>query len=183
MALYTNLAFVTVMEVKVLPSNTTYITADVIDTLDCLTISNITQEGPRKEVRGGLNATPCIRYGKTMRLEMEDVVMRMSSLESFFDVDLTGTAPSAVTKIAFTDTFAKPVVLVGKTYTIDKTTGNKSDAWITFFNFLPDSVTDIMMESEGDVGTVKLAGELFAITDGGANDGKFFEISDTNPIT
>ena len=177
MALYADLSFVTVMDVKVLPLGTTAATG-VISTLDCLTISNITQEGPRKEARGGINATPCVRYGKTMRLEMEDVVMRMDALESFFDVTLTGSAPSSVTAISFTETFAKGITLVGETYVVDKSTGDRAKVYIIFYNFLPDSVTDITMESEGDIGMITLAGELFA------NDsGQFFTISETTPLT
>ena len=50
-------------------------------TIDSLRISNITQEGPSKTVKGGLYANTQMRYGKTMRLEMEDVVGRIEVLE------------------------------------------------------------------------------------------------------
>ena len=50
-------------------------------TIDSLRISNITQEGPSKTVKGGLYANTQMRYGKTMRLEMEDVVGRIEVLK------------------------------------------------------------------------------------------------------
>lgn len=173
MALPTDLAFVTVMEVEVYPSGTPT-SAGLIATLECLTISNITQEGPRKEARGGLNARPCVRYGKTMRLEMEDVMMRTSILEEFFGVDST-TTPG---QFKFTETFPQNgLTLVGRTHIIDKSDGSRKEAYITFHNFLPDGITDITMESEGDIGMISLSGELF---DNGAG---FFTISQTDPVT
>jgi hypothetical protein len=173
MALYANLAFVTVMDVQAYLSTDTLLTASPTAVLDCLTISNITQEGPRKEARGGLNASPCIRYGKTARLEMEDVVLRNDALEIFFDVDPTDYAAG---DLSFTETFAKGIQLVGKTYIVDKTTGDRKTAYITFYDFLPDSNISITMESEGDIGMISLAGELFA-----NSSGKFFTISETDP--
>jgi len=178
MALYPNLAFVTVMDVTVyedLGSSPTQNWTAITGTLDCLTISNISQEGPRKEARGGINATPCVRYGKTMRLEMEDVVMRAAMLSAFFDAEVDST--TAPTEISFSETFAKKIILVGQTYVVDKITGNRQLAYVSFFNFLPDSVLDITMEAEGDIGMVSLAGELFANV-----DGNFFTISETLPI-
>jgi hypothetical protein len=55
-------------------------TDNVMFSIDSLRISNITQEGPTKTVKGGLYANTQMRYGKTMRLEMEDVVGRIEVL-------------------------------------------------------------------------------------------------------
>ena len=169
----TNFSFVTVMEVQVFAAGTILSGATPIETLTCLTMSNITQEGPRKETRGGLNARPCIRYGKTARVEMEDVVMRTEILEEFFGVDSTTTPGDFI----FTETFPQDgLTLVGKTYIINKDTGAREEAWITIHDFLPDGILDITMEAEGDVGMISLAGEMFD-TDGAG----FFTISDTDP--
>jgi len=112
-----------------------------------------------------------------MRLEMEDVVMRAAMLSAFFDASIDVGTVTDPEQISFNETFAKSIILVGQTYVVDKITGNRKIAYITFFNFLPDSVTDITMESEGDIGMIGLNGELFANV-----DGNFFTISETLPI-
>ena len=139
--------FVTVMDVTVYSAEN--LGGSNLGTIECLTISNITQEGPRKEARGGKEAQPCIRYGKTMRLEMEDVIMRTALLEAFF-----GATVVSGTSVAFTDKFATPISLTGVTYVVNKDTGNREEVTITFNSFLPDSVLDITMEAEGDIGMV-----------------------------
>jgi hypothetical protein len=60
-----------------------------------------------------------------------------------------------------TDTFATMLTLRGKTYVVERATGARRWIDIIFNRFLPDSVVDIMMEAEGDLGVVNVAGELF----------------------
>lgn len=135
--------------------------------IDSLTISNITQEGPTKEARGGIEGRPLFRHGKTVRLEMEDVVARAEVLEAVFGVKATGTSGLSVN-----DKFIQePLGLLGRTYVIDKDTGNRQWVAIKFNKFLPDGVFDITMEAEGDFGTISIAGELFA-----DDCGEFFQI-------
>lgn len=169
------LNFLTVMDIKVVDEYLTtggnFATVDATtltddtgvvteNTIECLTISNITQEGPRKEVRGGRKNKPCVRWGKTMRLEMEDVVLRLPLLNTFFRVEVTGDT------YKFNDKFADAVAITGTTSIIDKETGEVQDATITFFSFLPDSVLEFTMEADGDLSVVSLAGELFPNDDG-----------------
>jgi len=67
-------------------------------TLDSLRISNFTMEGPTKTSKGGLNAETIFRYGKTARLEMEDVVGRIEVIKQMFGGQLTqAAAPSTTT--------------------------------------------------------------------------------------
>lgn len=124
--------------------------------LDSLTISNITQEGPVKEARGGIHGMPIIRHKKTIRLEMEDVVARLDTLDDFFGV-------TTVEGVSFTvtDKFPKGLGLVGTTYVVDKETGDRIWMKLTFHDFLPDGVFEIGMEAEGDIGMIGIAGELF----------------------
>ena len=169
-------AFATVMDVEVYPEGTTQFTeANRIAKLDSLTMSNITQEGPQKETRGGTAAEPIIRFRKTVRLEMEDVVITPQAMRALFgarlydsngdiiDTEVANFDYSAAEVAAFgiTDTFAKMLTLTGKTFVIDRETGDRRWIDITFKRFLPDSVLDMMMEAEGDLGVVNVAGELF----------------------
>ena len=188
-------AFSTVMDVEVYPEKTTFVevtlnpgepneskeiqaklggaTIQPIATLDSLTMSNITQEGPQKETRGGTAAEPIIRFRKTVRLEMEDVVITPKAMRALFGAVLfdeegeriEGAPGDNVTDtvggFAITDTFAKMLTLRGKTFVIDRVTGERRWIDLVFKRFLPDSVLDMMMEAEGDLGIVNVAGELF----------------------
>ena len=173
MALPTNFSVVTVMNVKVYAANADFasLPGTPLAELDSLRISNITQEGPRKESRGGVDAMPIIRHGKTMRLEMEDVIANTEALEALGFVKIVGN------DIQVNDTFGKSLKLVGETFVIKEEDGTRQ--WVKFFihDFLPDGIFDLTMESEGDVGVVNIAGELFA------NEcGIFYEITEgTNP--
>jgi hypothetical protein len=89
----TKFGVVTVMEAKFFPANInlTYDNDGVVEQLplfelDTLSISNFTQEGPVKMSKGGLNAEVVFRFGKTARLEMEDVVGRISALTNLMGV-------------------------------------------------------------------------------------------------
>jgi hypothetical protein len=126
--------------------------------LDSLTISNITQEGPVKEARGGIHGKPIIRHKKTLRLEMEDVVARLDTLEYFFGAKVVKTDPESFT---ITDKFPKKLTLIGRTYVVDKDSGDRIWMKLKFENFLPDGVFEIGMEAEGDIGMIGIAGELF----------------------
>jgi hypothetical protein len=89
----TKFGVVTVMEAKFFPADVvlTFDANGVVQNqelfeLDTLSISNFTQEGPVKMSKGGLNAEVVFRYGKTARLEMEDVVGRISALTNLMGV-------------------------------------------------------------------------------------------------
>ena len=125
--------------------------------LDSLTISNITQEGPVKEARGGIHGKPIIRHKKTLRLEMEDVVARLDTLEHFFGATIGQDGQS----FTITDKFPKKLTLIGRTYVVDKETGGRVWVKLKFNKFLPDGVFEIGMEAEGDIGMIGIAGELF----------------------
>lgn len=170
MALPNIFSLVTVMDVEVQTLAGVAVTGDAAtSTITCLTMSNITMEGPRKEARGGRNAEPCLRYGKTMRIEMEDVVARTALFDYLFGTDSSGDG------IAFTNQFAGALKLVGTTDYVD-VDGVKAQATLTIYNFLPDSVTDFTMESEGDIGVINIAGEAFPNEATGLTNGLFYTL-------
>jgi hypothetical protein len=86
----TKFAFVTVFNAKVYEASdyeTNGTGATEVANLDSLSVSNFTQEGPNKTAKGGLYANTLLRYGKTMRLEMEDVIGKLDSLKAFMGVE------------------------------------------------------------------------------------------------
>ena len=122
--------------------------------LDSLRVSNITQEGPTKSAKGGLHAKTQMRYGKTMRLEMEDVVGRIDVLENLMGAELK------TNELLVTDKFAVAMRIIGRTFIIDSATGDKKWVEIHFPKFLPDSIFDLTLEAEGDFGAMNIGGEL-----------------------
>ena len=81
-----NFALVTVMKPTFYESNNGVKGNDALFTLDSLRISNFTQEGPTKTAKGGYNGNTILRYGKTMRLEMEDVIGQVAALEALMGI-------------------------------------------------------------------------------------------------
>ena len=138
-----------------------------VATLDSLTISNITQEGPRKEGRGGKYNKVQVRWGKAMRLEMEDVIFNLKALGAI------GGASYEDNTIKVNDLFPKSYMLVGDTFIINKSTGDTEDVYLVFPDFLADGIFEINMEADGDLAVMGLAGELFPNT-----NGDFFYITD-----
>ncbi|MFW6029385.1 MAG: hypothetical protein ACOCRO_03945 [Halanaerobiales bacterium] len=170
-----NFNFVTVMDVEVWKWNegeegdtAGYEKQDF--TLDSLSISNISIEGPEKEARGGQEAKPLIRYRKTGTLEMEDVLMKADALQAFMAAKIDDASGSE--SITIDDEFATSLLLKGTTSVINSETGAKEPVDVIFYDFLPNSVFDLTMEAEGDIGMINISGELFAV------DGKFYTIKD-----
>ncbi len=93
--------FVTVMKPKFYSLSQNVEDEEPIFEIDSLRISNITQEGPSKTVKGGLYGNTQMRYGKTMRLEMEDVVGRIEVLQYLMGAKVVagGPLPVAIDKV------------------------------------------------------------------------------------
>lgn len=149
-------------------------------TLDTLTISNLTEEGPRKEGRGGKNARPVIRYGKTARLEMEDIVFNGEVLAKFANASVTRDVGGNITSITFTEEFPDGFSIIGDTNVVNKDTGLKENLYLVFYDFLPDGLINLTMEAEGDLGIMNMQGELFSKWDSTANKSVFYVMTDKN---
>jgi hypothetical protein len=151
---------VTVMEAEFFPATATTLTAGTgLFTLDTLSISNLTQEGPVKMSKGGLNAEVVLRYGKTARLEMEDVVGRIEALKHLMGVRADDN--DEPTKYFITDRFGGYYKIKGRTFVVNVDTGAREYVDIVINKFLPDSLFNLSMEAEGDLAVFNLAGEIF----------------------
>lgn len=184
----TSLSFVTVFEptFKVLVYDTTvggYTTtgATITFTADSLRMSNIATEGPTKTAKGGLHAKTQVRYGKTMRVEMEDVVINELELTHLFNVLTASTTtlptPSDILtgSLVVKDTFPGPLEIQGRTFIVSET-GQKEWVLFTIHKFLPDGLLNLTMEAEGDVGVLNMSGEVQPLC------GTFYSIGETtNP--
>ena len=129
-------------------------TIDKTKKIDSLKISNLNQEGPRKTLTGGQNADPLIKYGKTTRLEMQDALIRKETLEEFFGFESIGDG------LVATNNFPSAFGMIGKTYMIDRATGNKAHCLIFIPQFRPDAILNLALESEGDGAVMDLNGDV-----------------------
>jgi hypothetical protein len=92
-------------------------------TLDSLRMSNITTEGPTKTVKGGLYAATQMRYGKTMRLEMEDVIGHIDTLTKLMGAyEASGATVADVAAFVVPNpevaTYYLPYSVSGSTYSV-----------------------------------------------------------------
>lgn len=121
--------------------------------IDSLRISNITQEGPEKVYKGGLYNKTHIKYGRTMRIEMEDVICTPDVLKLFFGA--TGTDV-----LSFKNTFVKQTYAISGTTRILKENGEVATATFSIPKFLPDQLLNLNLEVDGDFAVLDMAGEI-----------------------
>ncbi len=119
-------------------------------TLESLRISNFTQEGPTKTAKGGFNANTILRYGKTMRLEMEDVIGKEAALTSLMGVEYVAGA-GATSSVSATETFE---ALAGQTI-------------FTLANVMDGTIGDATVLVDGAVATTpaKVGANAISVSD------------------
>lgn len=140
-------------------------------TLDTLKVTNITEDGPDKTVTGGKYNNPLIKFGKSARLEMQDALGNVLALEALggatvesFGTDENITAGGSNVAIHFSEDFSGPKTLIGNSFFIDQKTGSQVPVKIIFYQFLPDSLTNLSMDAEGDASVFDMNGDLLATT-------------------
>ena len=131
--------------------------------LDTLKIANATQEGPTKTVTGGQYSNPLIKFGKSMRLEMQDALGDARALDALCGtVSETGTLNDydTVGAIHVTEDFNGPKTIIGDTFFIDQKSGKQVKALIVFYQFLPDSIFNLTQDAEGDATVFDMNGDV-----------------------
>lgn len=131
--------------------------------LDTLKIANATQEGPSKTVTGGQYSNPLIKFGKTMRLEMQDALGSAAALDALCGtVSETGAADdyAKVGAIHVTEDFSGPKTIIGDTFFINQKNGQQVKALIVFYQFLPDSLFNLTQDAEGDAAVFDMNGDV-----------------------
>ena len=159
--------------------------------LDTLKVANVTLDGPTKTITGGQYANPLIKFGKTMRLEMQDALGSTNALDALCgtvsemggsEVDYT-----QVHALHVTEDFNSVKTIVGDTFFIDQKTGQQVPVKIIFYQFLPDSIFNLTQDAEGDATVFDMNGDLLTTTIGIHNSagtlvahGAFYTIIDPN---
>ena len=135
--------------------------------LDTLKIANATQEGPTKTVTGGQYSNPLIKFGKSMRLEMQDALGAARALDALCGT-VSETKSLASGKPNYEEVFAMhvtedyngPRTIIGDTFFIDQKSGKQVQAKIIFYQFLPDSIFNLTQDAEGDATVFDMNGDL-----------------------
>jgi hypothetical protein len=139
--------------------------------LDTLKIANATQEGPTKTVSGGQYSNPLIKFGKSMRLEMQDALGDARALDALCGTVSEVKGASSATQFSnedynrvyalhVTEDFNGPKLIVGDTFFIDQKTGQQIPALIVFYQFLPDSIFNLTQDAEGDATVFDMNGDV-----------------------
>lgn len=133
--------------------------------LDTLKIANVTQEGPSKTVTGGQYSNPLIKFGKSMRLEMQDALGNAAALDTLCGTvsETGGTSALDYTKVGaihVTEDYAGPKTIIGDTFFIDQKSGQQVKALIVFYQFLPDSIFNLTQDAEGDATVFDMNGDV-----------------------
>ncbi len=149
---------------------TLYLAIEPIATLKYLKTANSTQEGPTKTITGGQNASTLLKYGKTARLEMTDALGNAEALEALTGMTVEYFRDNKATPanlktgasdiIHATTTFASPKTIIGDTFIVDTENGTQCLAYITFYDFLSDSLFNLTQDSEGDATVFDMNGDL-----------------------
>lgn len=135
--------------------------------LDTLKIANATQEGPSKTVNGGQYSNPLIKFGKSMRLEMQDALGSARALDALcgtvsegLGATGSGVDYASVHALHVTEDFNGPKCIIGDTFFIDQKTGQQVSAYIIFYQFLPDSIFNLTQDAEGDATVFDMNGDV-----------------------
>jgi len=164
--------------------------------LDTLKIANATQDGPTKTVSGGQFSNPLIKFGKSMRLEMQDALGSAQALDALGGTVAEGSTAGAngvdygsVHALHITEDFNGPKLIVGDTFFIDQVSGQQVPALIVFYQFLPDSIFNLAQDAEGDATVFDMNGDCLTtvITVGDRNGdpiehGVFYSIVDPKDL-
>lgn len=164
--------------------------------IDTLKVANATQEGPSKTVTGGQYSNPLIKFGKSMRLEMQDALGDARALDALCGTVSEASAASGhvdydnVYALHVTEDFNGAKTLIGDTFFIEQHSGAQIKAKIIFYQFMPDSLFNLTQDAEGDATVFDMNGDLLTTTisihdnDGHAQPhGVFYSIIDPSEST
>ena len=159
--------------------------------IDSLKIANLTMDGPSKTVTGGQYSNPLIKFGKTMRLEMQDALGRADVLEAFGGAVLeTNGTDSNIKVVHVTEDFTGPKTIVGETFFIDRNSGRQVPVRILIYQILPDSIFNLSQDAEGDATVFDMNADVLTTviktydnTGADIKHGVFYSILEPTPKT
>lgn len=170
---------------------------DLLCELDTLKIANVTVEGPTKTISGGQYSNPLIKFGKSARLEMQDALGSAEAIDALcggvreWDGSEVGKEGELTVGLHIGEDFNAPVTILGDSFFIDRVTGQQVPVKIVFYQFLPDSIFNLIQDAEGDATVFDMNGDLLTTniiigdkegSAAGIKHGVFYSIIDPNEI-
>ena len=136
---------------------------DALATIDHLKFANLTMSGPDITITGGRYANTLVKFGKSLRCEMQSALCDKDALVALGGAVYDGTDLS----LTITDKFPGPVSIVGDTFIVDQASGEQIPVQIVIYQFLPDAIISLTQDEataatfdlNGDVMTVSIAGD------------------------
>lgn len=126
--------------------------------LDTLKISNIQESGPKKTFKAGAKNIPIVKYGKTVKIDIEDALGRLDTLVNFFNLHFDDDF-----NIIYSDNnFSEPFALHGEMQVVDMS-GQKHTLFIFIPCFVPQNNLTINQDAEGEFGIFDLSGDIFSM--------------------
>ena len=131
--------------------------------IDHLKFANLTMSGPDITITGGRYANTLVKFGKSLRCEMQSALCDKDALVALGGAVYDETDGS----LTITDKFPGPVSIVGDTFIVDQASGEQIPVQIVIYQFLPDAIISLTQDEataatfdlNGDVMTVSIAGD------------------------
>lgn len=134
--------------------------------IDTFKVANVTMEGPTKTITGGQYTNPLIKFGKTARLEMQDALGRADAIEALcggikqWNPATGDNTKDTINALHFGQDFSGAKLILGKSFFIDRASGEQVSVNIIFYQFLPDSLFNLTQDAEGDATVFDMNGDL-----------------------
>jgi len=131
--------------------------------IDHLKFANLTMSGPDITITGGRYANTLVKFGKSLRCEMQSALCDKDALVALGGAVYDETDGS----LTITDKFPGPVSIVGDTFIVDQASGEQIPVKIVIYQFLPDAIVSLTQDEataatfdlNGDVLSVEIAGD------------------------
>lgn len=131
---------------------------DVIAEIDHLKFANLVMSGPDITITGGRYANTLVKFGKSLRCEMQSALCDQKAL-----VELGGASyDEADGSLTITDKFPGPVSIVGDTFIVDQASGEQIPVKIIVYQFLPDAIVSLTQD-EATAATFDLNGDVMTV--------------------
>jgi hypothetical protein len=129
--------------------------------IDHFKTANLNASGPTITITGGQSANPLIKFGKTMKCEMQMALCQIDALEALGGVQTTSTN-GVYTSYTVTNKFPGPVTIVGDTFIVDQKSGDQVPVKILIYKFLPDAVFNLVQDAS-NAATFDLNGDVLGV--------------------